>query len=289
LKGQNWGFPPLIPETLRRHGYSYFIESLRHHLQYASLLRIDHAMGLHRLFWIPEGLEAKDGIYVRYPAEELYAILSLESHRYSTTIVGEDLGTVPRCVRAAMSQHNLQRMYVVQYEVSAERPTALATPPANSLASVNTHDMPTFASFWEGQDIDLLRELGFFNQSEAENNRESRTALKKVLIEFLRQEGWLKEPNAKYPDIFKAALSFLAAGPAAYVLVNLEDLWQGMEPQNVPGTSNEHPNWRRKMRHSLEEFTGMPGVIALLQQIDHLRKPRDANKARLIRQRNSNR
>src|SRR3990172_6909058 len=116
-QGQDWGFPPLHPEAIREQGYRYVIAYLRHQLQHTTLLRIDHVMGLHRLFWIPKGLEARDGVCVRYPAEELYAIFCLESHRHRASIVGENLGTVPAYVNSAMARHNLHRMYVLQYEL----------------------------------------------------------------------------------------------------------------------------------------------------------------------------
>jgi len=118
-KGQNWGFPPLHPEAMRKQGYRYLIDCLRHLLQDASVLRIDHVMGLHRLYWIPKGLEAFQGVYVRYPAEELYAILCVESQRHQALIVGEDLGTVPRHVPTAMARHGVDRTYVVQFELTA--------------------------------------------------------------------------------------------------------------------------------------------------------------------------
>ena len=107
-------------------------------------------MGLHRLLWIPKGIKPQHGVYVRYNAEELYAILSLESHRHQATLIGENLGTVPASINSAMSRHNIQRMYVVQYELNPNSHTALRTASPNSLASMNTHDMRPFGSFWEG-------------------------------------------------------------------------------------------------------------------------------------------
>ncbi|HET6585818.1 MAG TPA: 4-alpha-glucanotransferase, partial [Nannocystaceae bacterium] len=118
--GQNWAFPPLHPERTRIDGHRYFIAMIRNHLRYASVLRIDHVMGLHRLYVIPQGASAKHGIYLRYPADELYAILSIESHRSGTLLVGEDLGTVPPEVHAAMAEHGVHGMHVVEYGARAE-------------------------------------------------------------------------------------------------------------------------------------------------------------------------
>ena len=119
-KGQNWGFPPLHPEKLRQQGYQYYIACLRHQLEYAAQLRIDHIMGLHRLYWVPRGLDPTEGVYVRYPAAEYYAILSLESHRHQTVIVGENLGTVPDSVHKGMKSHNIYGMNVGQFGVRAD-------------------------------------------------------------------------------------------------------------------------------------------------------------------------
>ena len=156
-RGQNWGFPPLHPDRQREQGYRYLIASFRNHLRHANALRIDHVMGLHRLFWIPNGAEARDGAFVSTPAEEIYAILSVESHRHSAWLVGEDLGTVPPEVEGAMKRHGVRGMYVVQYEIRADRDRPLREVPESTIAGVNTHDMPPFASFWAGLDLDDRR------------------------------------------------------------------------------------------------------------------------------------
>src|SRR5690606_15209325 len=158
--GQNWGFPPMAPDALRASGYAYLIESIRHHLRRADMLRLDHVMSLQRLYGIPRGLPATDGVYVRYPLEEMVAVMTIESVRHLATIVGEDLGTVSREMRHAMHRHALQRMYVVQYEVNPDADPPLNPVPRDVVASLNTHDMPPFAAFWAGLDIDDQRDLG---------------------------------------------------------------------------------------------------------------------------------
>src|SRR4029079_1082368 len=170
-KGQNWGFPPLQPDRLRDSGYRHLIDCLRHHLAHAGLLRIDHVMQFHRLFWIPQGMDASGGVYVRYPAEEFFAILSLESHRHQAIIVGENLGTVPPEIGEAMDRHDVLGMYVVQYELQPGS-QGLREPPARSVASLNTHDMPTFRAFWEAKDVDDLEDLGLFDPAQANAERE---------------------------------------------------------------------------------------------------------------------
>ena len=271
-KGQNWGFAPLHPDNVRRDGYQHFIACLRHHLQYAGVLRIDHVMGLHRLYWIPRGMTASEGVYVHYRPEELYAILAVESHRHQATIVGEDLGTVPDLIRRNMTDHGLQRMYVAQFECEPDPNQAMHAVPAASLASLNTHDMRPFASFWEGSDIQDQTELGLLDEHQAEEERRRRWAVKWALGEYLEKRGRLEKGSRELAAVLEACLAELSAGSANMLLVNLEDLWQESMPQNTPGTVDERPNWRRRARHSLEEFSHMREVAEVLQRIDELRR-----------------
>ena len=271
-KGQNWGFPPPQPEAMREQGYRYLIACLRHHLQHAGILRVDHVMGLHRLYWIARGMEPREGVYVRYPSEELYAILSVESHRHRALIVGEDLGTVPRYVRSAMARHNIQRTYAVQFELRPERGRPVGAVPAASVASLNTHDMPPFAAFWVRLDIGGRLEHGLQDDGGARGERESYQALKGSLLTLLRRRGLPKEADRNERAVLRACLAFLSASPARVVLVSLEDLWLERRPQNVPGTWEEQPNWLRKAQYSFEAFCQMPEVLAALQEVDRLRK-----------------
>lgn len=270
-KGQNWGFPPLHPERIREQGYRYIIAYLRHHLRQAAILRIDHVMGLHRLFCIPQSMATSQGVYLRYPAEELYAIVALESHRHRAIIVGEDLGTVPPYVRPAMKKHGFHRMYVVRYELASNPQKGLRPVLSNSVASLNTHDMPPFAAFWQGRDIEERVRLGLLDETSAKSERENFLNMKKALTTFLQDRGWLQEPEDNISAVVKACLSFLATSQTRLVLVNLEDLWQETQPQNVPSTTTEYPNWQHKTRYSLEEFGQMPQVIDTLRTINKLR------------------
>ena len=159
-KGQDWGFAPLHPQRIRESGYQYVLKFLRFQMRYARLLRIDHVMGLHRLYWVPRGFAARQGTYVNYPAEELHAIFNLESHRNRTRLVGENLGTVPPMVNQSMERHGLRSMFVVQFEERPEPKAALGSPAALSVASLNTHDTPTFAAHWRGDDLSGERSAG---------------------------------------------------------------------------------------------------------------------------------
>jgi 4-alpha-glucanotransferase len=252
--GQDWGFFPLHPERVRDSGYGYPIACLRHQLRVAGVLRIDHAMGLHRLFWIPSGLSSTDGVYVRYPADEMYAIVVLEAARAGAMVVGEDLGIVPGYIRPAMARRGIHRTYVVPWELTGDPAMAMRPPPERSFASLNTHDMPPFAAYWPAED----------------------PRKRDALIRFLRRRGWLaggKDRAAPEDrEVMVACLGELAASDAREVIVNLEDLWLETRPQNVPGTGHEQPNWRRPARYRFERFRRLPQVTGTLRRIEAIRK-----------------
>lgn len=255
-KGQSWGFPPFDPDAIRADRYEYFRKAIRHHVSHAGILRIDHVMGLHRLYWIPEGLDAREGVYVRYKADELYAILTLESRRHGCTVVGEDLGTVPPEVPKTMARHGLRQMYVVQYEVKPQAPP-LPPPPAASVASINTHDMPTFAAWWNGRDIDDRVTQGLLDEVGAHRERETREKMKRAL-------GYHDAKSA-----LEALLTQLASSDAEIVLINLEDLWGELEPQNVPGVPER--SWRHKFQLGLEAARADGSIRRVLTNVNDRR------------------
>jgi 4-alpha-glucanotransferase len=272
-KGQDWGFAPLHPENLRADGYRYLRDYLRHHMQYAGILRIDHLMGMHRLYWVPPDLGPREGVYVRYPAEELYAIYSLESQRHRTVLVGEDLGTVPDYVRPAMTEHNVHRLYVAQYEAQPESDRALPLPYAGSIASLNTHDMPTFTAFWTDADLKDRQEMGLLDEAGVRKEAERRAAIRSSLIHRLREAGWLGR-DEDVTAVLRACLQYLANSDSQVVLANLEDLWGATEPQNRPGTWREKPNWQVKAAVRLEEFDSLPGFLTTLRALDRATRRR---------------
>jgi 4-alpha-glucanotransferase len=249
-KGQNWGFPPMNPEAMRLNRYQYVIAYLQNHFKYAKLLRIDHVMGLHRFYWIPDGLTGDKGVYVEYPAEELWALLCLESHRFHAGVVGENLGTVPPAVNSVMKRHDIRELYVTQYEIMGDpdKPR-LRHPPAKSVASLNTHDMPPFRAFLDGLDIDDRLDLGLLDEKGAKKERKQRILMRRHLRSF------------------RSAIEFLSNSMANIVLVNAEDLWEETLPQNVPATSSERPNWRRRVRPSIEQIRKMAGVAEVLSNV----------------------
>jgi 4-alpha-glucanotransferase len=270
LKGQNWGFPPLHPENIRRQGYRYYIECLRHHMSSAAMLRIDHVMGLHRAYWVPEGFDATGGVYVHYRAAEFYAILNLESHRHRVEIVGENLGTVPPYVDAAMTRHHLRGMHVGQFGVNVDPATALDAVPAPVIASLNTHDTATFMGFWQAGDIDDRVALGLLDEAQAETERSYRAAQRQALCAFLRSRGLLQDDGSA-AAVLAGWLKYLAAEPDEFLQINLEDLWLEPAPQNLPGTWRERPNWQRRARHSLEELDRMDSLTKFLRAVSDIR------------------
>ena len=271
VKGQNWGFPPFNPEAVRRQGYRYYIDCVRHHMALASMLRIDHVMGLHRAFWVPEGFSAADGLYVHHPAEEYYAILSLESHRQGTQIVGENLGTVPFYVNEAMERHDILGMHVGIFGVNPATEIAVDKIPAKTVASLNTHDTATFMGFWSGDDIQDRVALGLMSEAQGRDEQQYRAAQRQALAGFLQARGLLRDDPADPAAVLEAWLSFLAENDEEFLLINLEDLWLEPAPQNVPGTWDERPNWQRRARLSLEALRESDSVAKLLKRIGDIR------------------
>jgi len=173
--GQSWGFPPLHPERIRENRYRYVIASIRTAMRYAAAIRIDHVPGLHRLYWIPEGGDASTGGYVRYRDDELRAIIAIEAFRSGTAVIGEDLGTVSPEIRQAMDADGMLHSFVYQFAATPEHPLPQPTKP--SAASVGSHDLPRFATFWRGGDIGELRDRGDIDGREAETRWQIRRSI----------------------------------------------------------------------------------------------------------------
>ena len=256
--GQNWTAPPPHPETARADKYRYFRAALVRQLQKAGTLRLDHVMALHRLFWIPRGFDPTDGVYVRYPSDELYAIISLESHRHRTPIVGENLGTVPRDVNRAMTRHRVAKLYVAQFNLNERSARPLRPVTTGALACVNTHDTPTFKGFFEGTDIDERLSRGQLEPDEARRLHTRRRAR----VAALRRLPAPAQAGQPVSDgaigVLQRCLARLARSRAGLVIASLEDLWEETDPQNIPGTTWEHANWQRKARYSLEALARLP-------------------------------
>lgn len=270
-RGQDWGFPPLHPEADRLQGYPYLRACLKHHLFTGGILRIDHIMGFNRLFWIPKGRPASQGLYVRYPFEDFYAMLCLESRRSRTVIAGEDLGTVPPEVPKMMSRRGIYRLYVVQYELESERPEVLPGPTSGMIASVNTHDMAPLAGYWKGGDIQARKKLGLLSSKEFNQEELRRKKVKSKLLGFLKRDRRL-QGKGTLANVSNAINRFLSTSDAAVVLFNLEDFWLETRFQNMPGAGPAFHNWKRKLKNSFEKFCQDPVLLGKIQKIDKNRK-----------------
>lgn len=281
LSGQNWSLPPMRPEALRAAAYEPFIATLRANMRHAGALRIDHVMGLARLFWIPPGGRPSDGTYVSYPFEDLLGILALESHRCRCLVIGEDLGTVPDAVRAALARTGVLSYRLLYFERGATGDFRPSTEyPAGALVAASTHDLPTLAGYWEGSDLRLRRDLGLFPSEEAHQAQVVARAQDRArLAVALEREELLPHGASANPERLPAITSelvlaiheFLARTPARVMVVQIEDLLGVREQMNLPGTTGEHPNWRRKLPLTLERIADDPRLAVLAQTLARVR------------------
>lgn len=278
--GQNWGLPPLRPDRLRASGYRLFIDTLRENMRDAGALRIDHVMGLMRLFWIPPGRNAADGTYVSYLLEEMMAIVALESERQRCMVIGEDLGTVADEMRAALARYGILSYRLLYFERGAGgafRPSAEY--PRDALVAVSTHDLATLAGWWSGRDLRLRLELGLFPDQAAYEKQLVERAEERVRLMLALQhagllpEGVVVEPTgsqALTPALADGIHAFVAAAPSRVMVVQLEDVIGSTEQANLPGTTAEHPNWKRKLPETLESLAGgerLRGLAATLSKL----------------------
>ncbi|MCC6139638.1 MAG: 4-alpha-glucanotransferase [Nitrospira sp.] len=276
-EGQNWGLSPFDPVKLRSSGYQFFIELLRMNLRYGGAIRIDHVMALFRLFWIPRGLPASMGTYVHYPADDLLAILALESVRAETLVIGEDLGTVPDWVRDRLGAAGVLSYRVLYFERNGDG--SLKSPsvyPAQSLSVVTTHDLPTLSGYWEGTDIETRAALGLGGTEEARRGAFAERHMDKGrLLAALRSEGLLPDGLSDDPsqspvmttELAAALHLYLARTPSWVVLANVEDVIGQRAQTNVPGTVDQHPNWSRKLTATVEQMAQDSRFASLAAQL----------------------
>lgn len=272
LKGQNWGLPPWNPHRLRDQAYAPCIGVLREAMRDMGVLRIDHVMALMRLYWIPHGLTALDGGYMSYPLRELVAILALESRRARCMIIGEDLGTVPDALRHALYEAGVLSYRLLYFAKDGERFVRPDEYPRQAAVAVTTHDLPPLAGFWSGRDMEVKDALDLFPSPEVrERQRDGRLRDRESLLAALRMSellpGDTRAAALDEADLAVAAYRYVARSPGMLCMVQLEDLFSMREQMNMPGTVHEHPNWRRKMPVSLEDWDAEPGVQAILRGV----------------------
>ncbi|OYY93702.1 MAG: 4-alpha-glucanotransferase [Hydrogenophilales bacterium 28-61-23] len=288
LLGQDWGLPPWIPERLREQAYAPFIAILRANMRGAGALRLDHVMGLMRLYWAPPGEDARSGAYLNYPLDDLLGILALESQRNQCLIVGEDLGTVPDAVRGSL--HDLgvysYRLFYFERNYGQENHGAFKLPreyPAQALVAGSTHDLPTLAGYWQSADIELRTTLGLYPSEEQRNQQIRERAQDRArLLAALANEGLLPEGMSQDPanvpemtHALQCAIQhYLARTPSQLCMLQAEDLLGQTEQANLPGTVEQHPNWQRKLRLDIEAWTDDKAIKAMADALSAERAPK---------------
>ena len=263
-KGQDWAFPPPNSAQHRESGYQLFIESIRQNCRHGGALRIDHVMRFFRLYWIPDGADAASGAYVRDHWEDLIRIVALESVRHRVIVVGEDLGTVEPQVRDALSRFGILSYRLLYFEKDqAGRFRKHSAYPAQALVSSTTHDLPTLAGFWIGEDIEARRRVGLLaDEGSYHEQLQARALEKQKMLDALLEAGllpaWFPRSALEIPELtgelHNAVVGYLASTPSMLLLINQEDLTKEIAQQNLPGTTWQYPNWSRKMHFRLDEL-----------------------------------
>jgi (1->4)-alpha-D-glucan 1-alpha-D-glucosylmutase len=261
----------MVPQRLRESGYRLFIDTLRSSMKHFSALRIDHALGLFRTFWIPEGMGADEGTYVSCPHDEMLKIIALESVRSNTLIIAEDLGTVGRRVREELSSFGMLSYRLLYFERDWDDGAFLPPEsyPEEALCAVNTHDLPTMEGFWEASDIMERRALALYpderSLTSALNDRESeKIALRRALKPFMSGGVDIKD---KTDSLLLAAHSFIARTPSMLAAMSLDDALALRVQQNLPGVEKGHPNWRRKYPMDIGSIFGLGPQAPLLRRL----------------------
>jgi len=248
LDGQDWGLPPFVPHRLRASGYGPFVETVRAGLRHAGGMRVDHVMGLFRLFWVPAGGTARDGAYVTYSSDDLLAILALESERAGAVIIGEDLGTVAPGVRERLSLERILSTRVLWFE-----PGPPASYPSLSLAVVTTHDLPTVRGLWTGSDLREQEAVGV-------RPNEAATAVLRMRVQELT--GLSDDVSAD--DVSLAVHRRLAEAPSVLIAATLEDALGVAERPNLPGTTpDRRANWSLALPMEIEKIENRVSLRAL--------------------------
>ena len=274
--GQKWGLPPMDPAQLVEQAYKPIIDLFSANMKASGALRIDHVMALLRLWWVHEDDDASEGAYVNYPLDDLLAILALESVRNKALVIGEDLGTVPDFIREKLQQNGMYSYRVFFFEQADDG--GFFSPlhyPEQSMATLTTHDMPTLSGFWHCDDLSLGKELGLYRDPDVlAKLYHTRHANKQHILNTLHGHQSIGDTiSCEVQNVgMTQQLNFgmqthMAKGMSALLSLQLEDWLQMDKPVNVPGTSNEYPNWQRKLSHNLEDIFVKPNIQQLAEQL----------------------
>jgi 4-alpha-glucanotransferase len=267
--GQSWGLTTFSPRAMRMQGFSAFIDMVRAAFAHAGGIRIDHILGLRRLWLVPEGSSAADGAYLQYPLEDLLRLIALESWRHRAIVVGEDLGTVPPGFRERLADAGLLGIRVLWFERDEDGFTAPGDWSDAALATSTTHDLPTVAGWWTGDDITWRARIGQAGGEDAvAKAHEARAKEREELWQALGACGVAAAdaPPPAQPPVDEA-MQFVARTPAPLVSYPLEDLLGLAEQPNLPGSIDEHPNWRRRLSPTVDALFDEPAVADRIQSI----------------------
>ncbi|SNB61574.1 4-alpha-glucanotransferase [Arboricoccus pini] len=305
--GQDWGLPPFNPRALRLEAYRSFIQLVSANMRHAGGLRIDHVLGLQRLWWVPAGKSARHGAYMTYPFDDLAAILALESHRHRCLVVGEDLGTVPEGFRAKMADYGILSYKLLFFEQdSAGNYLPPAAYASAAMATVSSHDLPTLAGWWAAEDIKIREDRHLYSDpEEGPRQRRQREADKAALLAALSQAGLMtgdrrtrglsvqggqdggstagaelqsgQDPATPVDpdDLSLAVHSFLGRSHSAIAMVQVDELMRETAQVNLPATTDQYPNWRRKAAMTLEELEESGWARELMQTLAQARHHQD--------------
>jgi 4-alpha-glucanotransferase len=277
--GQDWGLSPIAPAVLAERHIQPIRDALDTVLRHAGALRIDHAMSLYRLFWIAHGFTAADGAYVRYPFADLVRTVAQVSRARHAIVIGEDLGIVPDGFRQAMHQAEIQGYRVLFFEKRDDHFLPAAAYPREALACVTTHDTQTLAGWWSGHDLVTRAGIGMIDAAALERDKAERAHERRRLLGALEGEGLLPpvlapvmraeaEAGFELPETLAVAMHrFIARTPSRLVAVAADDLAGALEQVNIPGTVDEHPNWRRKLPVDIEALAAMPLFMAVTEAL----------------------
>jgi 4-alpha-glucanotransferase len=271
-QGQGWGLPPFNPRALRAEGYRSFIELLRANMRHAGGLRIDHVMALQQLYWVPDGHSPLEGAYVRYPLNDLVGILTLESQRAKCLVVGEDLGTVPAGFRERMQDAQILSYRVLFFEKDDQGYIAPEEYPRLAIAVAGSHDLPTLRAWWSGSDLQLKSQLGLYpTKEDAARAIHDRSADRASISHILSNHTSVPGTELDAEQFVEAAHELLANTRCLVRMLQIDDLTGEIDPVNVPSTSDEHPNWRRRLSVSLEQLVEDARFIAATAMLDRKR------------------
>ncbi|MGC5698631.1 4-alpha-glucanotransferase [Pseudomonas sp. NFXW11] len=273
-QGQGWGICAFSPEGLQHHGFSAFIEMLRANFAHAGGLRIDHVMGLQRLWVIPQGAPPSDGAYLYYPVDDLLRLLTLESHRHQAIVLGEDLGTVADGLREKLAARAMLGMRVLLFEQNHGchfKP--ILDWPDDALATTSTHDLPTLGGWWQGRDIEWNLRLQLIDDNAARHWGEHRQREREGLRQALAGDPQnFREAASESDQVIDAAVRFLGHTRAPLVLLPLEDALGIDEQANLPGTQAGHPNWRRRLAAASKHLLDDSDAARRLEQLARARQ-----------------